>query len=170
MGALNDAGMDVTGVEGRAENIAQTPELLRPRVIHADVRDLVRLVSGPFDVTLCLGILYHLGVDDALRLLRDIRAVTDGVLILDTHVSLVPTSTAVAGGFTYYGGHYSEGDDLSPPWSAIGNHISWWFGVSSLRDALTKAGFEDIQVLPGPVYADEPTDRYWFTARTRSGS
>lgn len=166
LAAMTAAGADVTGVEGRAENIEQMPTSLRARTVHADVRDLAAAVTGPYDVTLCLGILYHLELPDALRLLQDIAAVTTGVLIIDTHISAHADTSVVVDGFAYTGMHYYEGDAQKAAWASIGNSHSWWFTAESLVAALTSAGFRDISPIPGPAYPDELPSRRWFTARS----
>lgn len=166
MEQLYDAGMTVTGVEGRVENIQQTPAHLQSSVTHCDVRDLRDRVNGPFDATLCLGILYHLEAADAVRLLQDIAAVTNGVLILDTHVSAPTATTIPVNGRMYSGAPYYEGNAHDFRWAAIGNQYSWWFTSSALVSALEDAGFTDVRHLTGPAYVDEPPGREWFVARS----
>jgi tRNA (mo5U34)-methyltransferase len=53
-----------------------------PRFETADVYELPRVVPGPFEVTLALGGLYH--VADPVLVLRNLRQVTSGHLVLQT--------------------------------------------------------------------------------------
>lgn len=163
--ALAGEGMQVTGVEGREDNTRHITPHPNATILCADVRDLTSVAPGPFDVTLCLGILYHLTAPDSVRLLQDVAAVTDGLVIVDTHVSPFEMNSATVDGITYSGAFYDEGD-ASTPWSSIGNLTSWWFTESSLRQAMTAAGLTDITAIDGRAYADEPDNRQWFTARS----
>jgi len=158
--------MTCTGVEGRTENIQQVPPHIQSSVIHADVRNLRASVSGLFDATLCLGILYHLEAPDAINLLRDIAAVTRGTLILDTHFSAVAETSVTVNGHTYSGASYYEGNAKDFRWAAIGNQHSWWFTEAALVSALEDVGFTEISRMHEPAYADEPLSRGWFTARS----
>lgn len=53
-------GADVLGIEGRGGNLAHASEGRGITYLHEDVRDLSVAEHGSHDVTLCLGILYHL--------------------------------------------------------------------------------------------------------------
>jgi len=161
--ALSDEGMHVTGVEGRVDNIQHILPHPNSTVIHADVRDLLTVAAGPFDVSLCLGILYHLTLPDAVQLLHDLATVTDGLVIVDTHVSQMGISTASLDGVTYSGSFYDEGE-APTLWSSIGNRTSWWFDEPSLLRAMSGAGLTAATIVSGAAYADEPPDRQWFTA------
>lgn len=143
-------GALVCAVEGRMSNIAEMPPS-PAQVTHGDVRDLAALGLGAFDVVLCLGVLYHLGRDDALQLLHDVvaAAAPGGVAIVDTHISGQP------------GGH--EVPDHDDPWGSIGNATSWWLHPDDIEAALAAIG--PVARLPGPAYPDEPADRAWFVAR-----
>jgi len=167
MSALHDKGIAVTGVEGRIENVQQIAPHLRPSVIHSDVRDLRARLTGPFDATLCLGILYHLDAEDAVHLLQDIAVITNGALIIDTHVSTTTAEMTTVDGRVYYGSRYFEGDASDFRWAALGNQNSWWFTEESLMTALAEAGFSGARVIPGAAYADELPSRRWFI--TESG-
>lgn len=160
---LADAGAQVLGVEGRIENLTMAPARPTLRYALGDVRDLSRERHGTFDVTLCLGILYHLDAADALALLRAMRDVTEpgGFAIVDTHVG-EDQDVVWVGDRPYRGHRYSEPSDGW--WSAIGNPSSWWFTPESLDDALTHAGWTTLEHLPGVRWPGEPPGRHWLVA------
>jgi 2-polyprenyl-3-methyl-5-hydroxy-6-metoxy-1,4-benzoquinol methylase len=54
-------------------------------VLRLDVRGIDEHALGTFDVVLCFGLLYHL--ENPFNFLKRVRRVTDGVLLLETHVA-----------------------------------------------------------------------------------
>jgi FkbM family methyltransferase len=78
-------GCDVVAVDARDENIA---ELRRRnsnvRALVADVETFDLKTLGRFDIVHCLGLLYHL--ENPLAALRNLHAVCDGVLLLETMI------------------------------------------------------------------------------------
>jgi SAM-dependent methyltransferase len=156
--ALALAGMDVVGIEGRQENLDKAPELPNITYELADVRSLSRKKHGLFDVTLCLGLLYHLDAQEALDLLRAIADVTTRFVILDTHVSANKHAVQLEG-CELFGHSYAEPDG---PWSSIGNKTSWWFTEESLHK-LSLMACLDVQEVEAPQGIDP--DRRWFLLR-----
>ena len=154
---LAKLGADVIGVEGRQSNIDQVPDPPMAKYILGDVRTLPTLVNQQFDVTLCLGILYHLEPDDAIQLLRQIRLLTP-LLILDTHISLNPT--VILG--QSRGHWYNEGRAVAP-WSSINNQESFWFTPESLLTILHDVGWQAWEI-GTKAYPEEPVDRRWYVA------
>lgn len=159
--AFAAAGAQAFGLEGRAENLVQAAERQPEndaQYMLGDVRDLDPAVHGTFDVTLCLGILYHLGAEDAVKLLRAMRAVTTGFAVIDTHIG-APVDSADVDGATYQGQWYGE-----PPgrWSSIGNPRSFWFTPEALDDAVHGAGWTEIEHHPGIRWPGEPAGRHWL--------
>lgn len=156
--ALADAGAQVVGVEGRPENFGRIPAHPNARFELGDVRDVSVERHGNFDVTLCLGILYHLDAVDAVRLLKSMRQITTRFAIIDTH-SGRPDTTVEVDGVTYSGHWYGEPPGL---WSSIGNPNSWWFTPASLDDAIRVAGWDHIEYLEGVRWSGEPSGRHWL--------
>ncbi len=158
---LADAGATVVGIEGRQVNLDQVPHPRRATYVKSDVR-MVDFESH-FDVTLCLGLLYHLPAADALELMRSLARITDDFMVLDTHIALETTATAVIldEGKSYEGAIYSEGD-ATAPWSAMRNVESFWFTDGSLIRMLLDADWQTIVPLLTPAYPDEPLDRRWY--------
>ena len=156
--AFAHAGATVLGVEGRVENLQMTP-LSTAHYVHGDVRDLATLVpSMTFDVTLCLGILYHLPPHETIDLLRTMREVTTDFAIIDTHIG------APSRGITIDGTHYAGYWYAEPPgqWSSIGNDTSFWFTLESLHRATLAAGWSKVEDLPRVEWPGEPAGRAWL--------
>lgn len=156
--ALAHAGAEVLGIEGRPENLNRIPPSPRARYELGDVRDLSAIRHGTHDVTLCLGILYHLDAADAVALLRAMREVTAAFAIIDTHVG-TSHDTVTVDGRIFHGNWYHEPPGL---WSSIGNRASWWFTRESLDDAAALAGWTTVEHVPRVPWPAEPAGRHWL--------
>lgn len=156
--AFAEVGADVLGIEARQENLDHAPPS-SVRYELGDVRDLSAAKHGTHDVTLCLGILYHLDAEDALALLTAMREVTDRFAVIDTHVGLERSVVTVAGRM-FRGFWYQEAP--TEPRAAIGNSRSWWFADGSLDDALRATGWTGIERISGRSCLQEPSDRRWL--------
>jgi tRNA (mo5U34)-methyltransferase len=105
-------------------------------------------VGGTFDLVLVLGVLYH--VKSPLELLEKVRAVTGGVLILETECRMLLTRTPAA---AFFPGAELNGDDTN-----------WWApNVAATIGMLKAAGFAGAQV----VYRRHLTKRLAAWARHR---
>lgn len=155
--AFHEAGAETAGIEGRQENLDMAYP--GPRYLLGDVRDTVSLVGDQqYDVVLCLGILYHLGAEDAVQLLRDMHTVaTGGIAVIDTHVG-APVDEVTVEGQPFAGQWYGEPPGL---WSSIGNPRSWWFTPEALDDACRLAGWKTVERHPGIRWNGEPAGRVW---------
>lgn len=156
--ALADAGANVLGIDGRQENLDHAP-VSAARFELADVRDVTAETHGTFDVVLCLGILYHLGVEDAIGLLAAMREMTGRFAVIDTHIGTDQTRVTVDG-HEYHGSWYAE--NIGHPWSALDNTQSWWFTADSLETALHITGWMSITEVPGKSWTGEADDRVWL--------
>ncbi|MFZ0665587.1 MAG: DUF1698 domain-containing protein [Acidimicrobiales bacterium] len=92
-----EAGADfVFGIDGRQMHIDQSNLVFRAKGIdrdryrfeHGDVFGYPYDSYGPFDVVLCLGLLYH--VSKTMDLFEKISACNTDLLLVDTRVSLLP--------------------------------------------------------------------------------
>jgi SAM-dependent methyltransferase len=83
-GFFIDRGCSVVATEARSENVAELSRRL-PTVDarEADVEESLEHL-GRFDVVFCYGLLYHL--ESPLRALRNMAAVCDGLLLIETMV------------------------------------------------------------------------------------
>src|SRR4051812_21927604 len=87
--ALAQHGMKVTGIEARRKNFEKVKLLAEhfgfENLIFEldDVKNFTPERYGSFDVTLALGILYHL--DNPVAWLRQVAGATRGLLIIDSH-------------------------------------------------------------------------------------
>ncbi len=160
--ALANAGANVLGIEGKPGNYDRIPkhtgDVGSAAFLLDDVRNLADPRIGRHDVTLCLGLLYHLEAPDAVDLLRSMRAVTDGFAIIDTHIGH-GIDTVTVEGETFEGHWYGEPVSL---WSSIGNQRSWWFTPASLERAVRLAGWSNVERLPGIRWLGEPAGRHWL--------
>lgn len=165
--AFAEAGASkVLGIEGKEHNYHQIPHVKGADYVLGDVRNLVKIVMDRsatelFDVTLCLGILYHLDADDAIELLHDMRLVTSlgGIAIIDTHIGS-DTEQVEVDGERYRGSWYDEG--VPGPWSSLGNPRSFWFTPDALRIACFTAGWSQVTQLEGVRWPGEPAGRHWL--------
>jgi SAM-dependent methyltransferase len=156
---LASHGYQVTGIEGRSESHEKAERGRREsgyenvRFFRDDVRNLSRNKYGEYDIVLCLGILYHLEAEDALKLIDNVYSVCRRFAIFDTHFSFTPDEKVIYRGQTY-AGHSSREHDLSHPWSSIGNQFSFFFTRPSLYNALEAAGFSSVYECLMPAAPD----------------
>lgn len=157
--ALAKAGAQAVGIEGRPENLDPANFVDGTGYVLDDVRNLAVHRNDTYDVTLCLGILYHLAAIDAITLLRAMRAVTTRFAIVDTHVALQGGELATVDGVDYDGRWFIETDG---PWAAIDNEASWWFTRQALDTAILAAGWTSIEHVDGAGWDGEAADRRWL--------
>lgn len=138
---LAEAGARTVGIEGKQGNFDMIPKTKGAQFFLDDVRNLTKEKYGAFDVSLCLGILYHLDADDALRLLIALREVTKEFVIIDTHVG-DPQVSITIDGVGYRGSYFNEPSAIDQTlWSSIGNIRSFWFTKDDLHRLILDAGF-----------------------------
>jgi SAM-dependent methyltransferase len=148
-------GAEVVALDAREEHAARAQfakdaiGLDRLAVHHADVRSLRTVADGPFDVVLCLGILYHLGSADAVALVELLFELCADLLILETQTALRGSQTASYGGRTYRGREYPE--NTSQPGASVVNTTSFWPTRASLLNMLQDAGFSSVCEALNPV-------------------
>jgi tRNA (mo5U34)-methyltransferase len=116
-----------------------------------DINELAPETYGMFDLTLCLGLLYHL--DGPMDVLRRLRAVTREVCVVDTQV-LKPSPPVTSN----WGPKVETTDDviglLSEEvrcnWNPLAStrSVSFVPNRSALQTMLRHAGFEDVRELP----------------------
>lgn len=143
------AGWDVVAVDARTERF---PELAGVRFVHEDVRSFD--LSG-FDLVICLGLFYHLTLDDQIDLLD---RCTGTPLLLDTHVasgsyehSEAISEPAHLDG--YDGVWYLEGP-AEDPMASWGNERSFWHAPDSLTRLLHDHGYPVVLSADPMVAAD----------------
>jgi SAM-dependent methyltransferase len=181
------AGFTCLGIEGRQANFERCELVERElglgpdlRFVRDDVRELERY--GPFDVTFCAGILYHL--EQPVSFLEAVAHCTKRLLILDTHyavdslpvsypgqpdlapdLSEMTTHEGVRG--RWYREHL-EGDTRDQIearlWASLDNRQSFWIDRRDLITTLVGLGFS-------PVYEQldsHPEDPDWAAKYHRS--
>lgn len=135
-----DRGWKATAVDARTKRFQDDP---RVNWVNIDVRDAD--LSG-YDLILCLGLLYHLTLEDQLDLLN--RA-TGTPLIIDTHVANGTHSKhahrlsdlVTVGG--YRGQLFRERDATSPR-ASWGNEESFWPTPRAFYRMLRKNGYRSV--------------------------
>lgn len=165
-------GAEVVGIEGRRASVAkcdfvkQALALDRLQFFQDDVRNLSVERYGSFDVVICSGLLYHLPAEDAWQLLQALYAVCDGIVILDTFVSLAGRLTVPIDGKSYRGHGYgehgaaeSEEQKERKLWASLNNDSSFWFTEASLMNLLCRAGFSSSLEVLTPTMPGNLSDR-----------
>jgi SAM-dependent methyltransferase len=157
-----DAGWTVTAVDARGDRYP-TDE---PRV-NWQVGDVRTADLTGFDLILCLGLFYHLTVDDQIDLLA---RCSGRPIILDTHVAndrkgghpyRLSEPVTVRG---YTGRHYLEPDQATHSHASWGNKLSFWPRTRDLYKMLADHGYD---VLTGtPWY--EPSRTFFLCLPVRT--
>jgi SAM-dependent methyltransferase len=152
-----------------------------------DVRQVTRGTHGPFDVVYCLGILYHLDVPDVFSVLENVQGICDGLLVVDTFISLEqpwpsPREPARVWGrgadleVTYRNRRYQgercreHGDEDSSEvrrsrvLRSIDNTFSFRFTRTSLMRALHDIGFSSVVECHAPPEPGKPENRITVVA------
>jgi SAM-dependent methyltransferase len=148
-------GARVTAIEGRRENVerigalaAEHPAAGGVEVVEADVRELEWERLGAFDVVICSGLLYHLELPDAVRLVHAIRLAARRLALIDTELAWGPVRDDEVDGLRYAGILFAE--DVSERRASIGNTTSFWLTRASLHALLHDAGFSSTWELGSP--------------------
>lgn len=159
---------EVIGVEGRqlyvdrANFAIGTLGLANVRFILGDVRKIDPAL-GPFDFTVCSGILHHLGKDDFFPFLASMAALTRGAMFLYTHVSTPEgiekyrLEGPVQAEGQFQGWLFREHVDKATAQqrenqvrASLDNTFSFWANEEALLAALKKAGFNTVAKMLEP--------------------
>lgn len=177
--AFAEAGaVEVTGVEGRqlavdrARFVAAALEIPNVRFVQGDARCMVAAGVLPAHITLCVGILHHLGPEDFLPFLQSLGELTEDVLFLYTHVSSVPAikefeligPLKVQAGMTGYlkvdhSAAITRQDMGSHVRSSLDNRYAFWADEEALVRGLKAAGFSTILKAFEPHAFSKQNDR-----------
>ena len=116
MRTAEDFGLSVTGIDARTERVP--PDVMRRgRFLQMRVQDADLSCYG---LILCLGILYHLMLEDQLSLIGKFRG---RCAIVDTHYGAEEKVNLTCDGERYAGVIFREGNGLK---SSVGNRESFW--------------------------------------------
>jgi hypothetical protein len=164
-------GFETIGVEGRelfierAEFAKKVFNLNNVRFVHGDVRHISKKQFGVFDVTLCLGILYHLNKDAMVPFFNALAEMTSRLVIIDTHID-APASVKRYNlqegshiNSTYFGRMYYEHPSGISRWeklarirASLDNEKSFWFDYESLCQILMDYGFDFVLDIKRPFH------------------
>lgn len=150
-------GAEVVGIDARRANVAkalfarEALELDKLSFVQEDVRNLSAERYGNFDVIVCSGLLYHLEAEAVFRLVRRMHEMVKSLLVIDSHVSLSPSTTVAFDGSNYHGEMRTEHSTLesaeiklSRTWSSFGNDVSFVLTRPSLVNLLQHLGFSSV--------------------------
>lgn len=141
--AAADRGWRVTALDARGDRYPDDDR------IEWRVGDVREVDLGDFDVIACLGLFYHLTLDDQLDLL--VRA-SGTPIILDTHVANDrPTPMALSEPVTlrgYAGRLYEEPDQSTHSPASWGNDQSFWPRPRALYRMLAAHGYDVLTATP----------------------
>jgi SAM-dependent methyltransferase len=126
----------VVGVDARQMHIDQANFIFevnkisseRYKFVHADIFDLDYARLGPFDVVLCLGLLYH--ISKPVELFDRINATGADIVVVDTALSLAPG--------TYLEIRY-ESPEIPP--NAFGNPMVMYPTAQAVIELLRQIGY-----------------------------
>jgi len=113
---LRDFGFRTTALDGRKENVEEAQRRVPNVEFHeADVEDVSLAARDPFDMVLCVGLLYHL--ENPFRAIRNLFSLTRKVLVLESKcipgasatLQLLDEANLEDQGLTYVAFYPSEG-------------------------------------------------------------
>lgn len=148
-------GATVVGLEGRLANLAKarfaasTLGLHNVDFVAGDVRRLSEDDLGRFDVVLCLGILYHLPAEDAVRLVERCSALCDVLTVIRSAVGLSANFAGSFNGYSYRGRRYAE--DVGQGHASLDNTLSILPTRTSLLNLLADVGFSSVLEIRSPA-------------------
>lgn len=141
-----DLGWQVTAVDVRSD---RWPDDDRVRWVKSDVRDVE--LSG-YDVVLCLGLFYHLTVDDQIDL---VARAAGRPLVIDTHLDHGTHQHELSERVTtpdgYEGRFYREPRALTSAWR---NTESFWPTLDSFHRMLWGGGYTSVLTLEPWILGD----------------
>lgn len=129
-GVLSSLGLNVTGIDGRKQNIEQSRRRVpQAQYSVANAEDKALPDLGEFDLVFCFGLLYHL--ENPFRAIRNLRAMTKKLLLVESVIypGTEPTMGLVDEGFT---------DDQGL------NHIAFYPTEACLAKMIYRSGFPHV--------------------------
>jgi hypothetical protein len=130
--AIEVFGARCSGIDARPDRVPDGMPVSIGRVQDADL--------SPYDLILCLGILYHMTIEDQVALVGRFEGKP---AIVDTHYGK-PEEWLKVGDEVYNGSTYREGNKLT---SSFGNRESFWLAEPDLVKMLS-ANHDVVKWLP----------------------
>jgi 2-polyprenyl-3-methyl-5-hydroxy-6-metoxy-1,4-benzoquinol methylase len=171
-------GAEVVAIDGRTERmddgarIAARAGLTRLRFEQRDIRSITRATDGIFDVVYFLGILYHLDSTTAFSVFENIREMTNGIVIIDTHIALTADLEVEYRGRRYAGSQHREHEDTDSEavrrarvMMSLDNTVSFWFTKDALVRLLSDVGFTSVAEVQAPLEPGKPENRVTLVAK-----
>jgi SAM-dependent methyltransferase len=173
--ALRDA--EVLAIDARTERmnegaaVAARHGLDNVTFSQEDVRAVGIGTHGEFDVSYCLGLLYHLDSPDVFELLESLHGLCRELLLIDTLIATAPETEIEFKGRAYEAARVREhqaGDPAEVRRSRLLRSIDNEFAVRLTRSALVRAlsdtGFSTVLECLVPLEPGKPDDRITLAA------
>jgi SAM-dependent methyltransferase len=173
--ALRDA--EVLAIDARTERmnegaaVAARHGLDNVTFSQEDVRAVGIGTHGEFDVSYCLGLLYHLDSPDVFELLESLHGLCRELLLIDTLIATAPEAEIEFKGRAYEAARVREhqaGDPAEVRRSRLLRSIDNEFAVRLTRSALVRAlsdtGFSTVLECHAPLEPGKPDDRITLAA------
>ncbi len=170
-------GAEVLALDARTQRMDQGAAcaarhgLANVRFVQKDVRHVTCEALGPFDVVYLLGLLYHLDAPDVFSVLENLYDLCNGMLVVDTLISLTAQIQVEWRGQSYHGQrrreHADEDKDevrRSRVLKSIDNTFSFRFTKESLLRALCSVGFTSAYQCHLPFEPGKAEDRITLVA------
>lgn len=170
-------GADVLAIDGRTERMhagaacAARHGLRNVRFEQRDARTLDADALGTFDVVYLLGILYHFDAPEVFEVLRRMRALCRGFMLVDTLVATAPDVTVEWNGARYEGARVREHQDQDSPdvrrgriLRSLDNACSFHPTLQALLRALEHAGWTGVLRCEVPAEPGKAADRITLVA------
>jgi hypothetical protein len=159
-------GHNVTAFDARVERKPDDEKLGSIRFVQSDIRDVD---LAPFNLVVCLGLLYHLTIEDQLALLVRCNAV--GPVVMDTQIHIPahirsekdrePWEETILQQDGYEGVLFPEKD---VPQASFGNPTSFWHTPDSLERLVEAAGFSQLTIVE-PMFQTQFGARRFYVLR-----
>ena len=170
-------GAEVRALDARTERMnegARAAERLALKNIsfeQADIRNVNIDSHGRVDVTLFLGILYHLELRDVALVLKNVYEMCHQFVVIDTQIALTGHVKVEHDGRRYEGQQKYEHADDDPEavrksrlLSSLDNPTSFWFTKESLFRLLNDVGFTSVCECNVPLEPLKPENRITIIA------
>jgi len=148
---------EVVGIEGRPVHVLKANAVKEALALNNinffcdDVRNINKQKYGTFDLTLCLGIFYHLDSPDIFNFAEKMFEMTDSIAVIDTQFSFHSNEEIEYNGIKYYGGFAREDWLVSKEVrlnygfeASLDNLRSFWLTKHSFLNLLMNMGFHSI--------------------------
>jgi hypothetical protein len=158
-----DSGYRVIAFDGRDDRVPN--DLGNVIFLKQDIRNFS---SSGFDVVLILGLLYHLTLDDQIKLLAECNQAKAVIVDTQVHIPDLVVSDASASRNSFSDTVVTKGPysgvlfpEVNNPMASIGNQSSWWHTEDSMIKIFEDTGYKKCNVI-GEPYVSKYGARRWY--------